>query len=108
MFVCRYRLLECLRGNVGWSFPGGFCRYAITDTFLVAGFYLITYDRGFVILLVNLLGRLTCISLFVLCFSSLVVGLVLHRGCGYLLLGVGVILALFFAHRVVASVRPLD
>jgi len=52
--------------------------------FLGAGFYLITYDRGFVILLVNLLGRLACISLFVLCFSSLVVGLVLHRGCVYL------------------------
>ena len=82
--------------------------YNRTGAFLVVGIYLTEYDRGFVILLVNLLGRLIYISLFVLCFSSLVVGLVLHRGCGYLLLGVGVILALFFAHRVVASVRPLD
>ena len=24
MLVFWYRLLECLRGNVGWSFPGGF------------------------------------------------------------------------------------
>jgi len=38
--------------------------YNRTDTFLVAGIYLIKYDRGFVILLVNLLVRLTCISLF--------------------------------------------
>ena len=42
--------------------------YNRTGTFLLAGFYLITYDRGFVILLLNLLGRLTCISLVVLFF----------------------------------------
>jgi len=45
--------------------------YNRTGAFLVAGFYLITYDLGFVILLVNLLGRLTCISLFVLVFHPL-------------------------------------
>ena len=31
VLVFGYRLLECLRGNVGWSFPGGFCRYAIRE-----------------------------------------------------------------------------
>ena len=65
--------------------------YNRMGTFLVAGFYLINYDRGFVILIVNFLGRLKCILLFVLCFSSLVVGLVLHHGCEYLLLGVDVV-----------------
>ena len=53
--------LECLRGDVGWSFPGGFflsiC-YKRTGAFLVTGMYLIEYDREFVILLVNLLVRL--------------------------------------------------
>jgi len=29
--VIWYRLLECLRGEVWWSFPGGFCRYSITE-----------------------------------------------------------------------------
>jgi len=24
VLVFWYRLLECMRGNVGWSFPGGF------------------------------------------------------------------------------------
>jgi len=38
--------------------------YNRTGTFLVAGICLIKYDRGFVILLVNLLVILTCISLF--------------------------------------------
>jgi len=38
--------------------------YNRTGTFLVAGIYLIKYDRGFVILLVNLLVRFACISLF--------------------------------------------
>ena len=52
VLVFWYRLLECLRGNVGWSFPGGFVDM--------------------------------CISLF-LCFSSVVVGLVPHCGCEYLL-----------------------
>ena len=88
-----------------WRFLSLCCNR--TGTFLVAGFYLITYDLWFVILLANLLGRLTCISLFVLCFSSLVFGLVLHRGCWCLLLGVGVVLPLFFAHRLAASLRPL-
>jgi len=31
VLVIWYRLLECLRGDDGWSFPGGFCRYAITE-----------------------------------------------------------------------------
>ena len=46
-----------------------------------------------------------CISLF-LCFSSLVVGLVTHCGCEYLLLGVDVV-GTVFVHRVVTSVLPL-
>ena len=41
--------------------------YNRTGAFLVAGIYLIEYDRGFVILLVNLLVRLT-ITVF-RCFS---------------------------------------
>jgi len=61
--------LECLRGDVGWSFPGCFLSicYNRTGAFLVAGIYLIEYDREFVILLVNLLVRLTvfrCFSVF--------------------------------------------
>ena len=64
--------------------------YNRTGAFLVAGIYLIKYDRGFVILLVNLLVRFKCISLF-LCFSSLVVGLVPRCGCECLLLGVDVV-----------------
>jgi len=38
--------------------------YNKKGAFLVTGIYLIKYDLGFVILLVNLLVRLTCISLF--------------------------------------------
>ena len=61
--------LECLRGDVGWSFPGGFLSicYKRTGAFLVAGIYLIEYDREFVILLVNLLVRVIifrCFSVF--------------------------------------------
>jgi len=36
--------------------------YNRTGAFLVAGIYLIIYDRGCVILLVTLLVRLTCFS----------------------------------------------
>jgi len=42
-------------------------RYNITGAFLVTGIYLIKYDRGFVILLVNLLVRLTVFRCFVVC-----------------------------------------
>ena len=80
--------------------------YNRTGAFLVVGIYLTEYDRGFVILLVNLLVRLTVFRCFVVCFSSLVVGLVPHCGCEYLLLGVDVVCTVF-AHRVVTSVRPL-
>ena len=38
--------------------------YNRMGAFLVAGIYLIKNERGFVILLVSLLVRLTCISLF--------------------------------------------
>jgi len=38
--------------------------YNTTGAFLVAGIYLIEYDRGFVILLVNLLVRLTVFRRF--------------------------------------------
>ena len=53
--------------------------YNRTGVFLVAGIYLIEYDREFVIPLVNLLVRLIVFRCF--CFSSLVVGLVPHCGC---------------------------
>ena len=62
--------LECLRGDVVWGLPGGFfvsIFYNRTGAFLVSGIYLIGYDREFVILLVNLLVRLTvfrCFSVF--------------------------------------------
>jgi len=69
--------------------------YNRTGAFLVAGIYLIEYDREFVILLVNLLVRLTPFR----CFS------VFHP-----LWLVSWVLTLFgtvFVHRVVTSVRPL-
>jgi len=31
VLVIWYRLLECLHGDVGYNFHGGFCRYAITE-----------------------------------------------------------------------------
>ena len=64
--------------------------YNRMGAFLVAGIYLFKYDRGFLILLVNLLVRLTVFRCFSV-FSSLVVGLVPHCGCEYLLLGVDVV-----------------
>ena len=60
--------------------------YNGTDAFLVPGIDLIKYDRGFVILLVNLLVRLTVFRCFSV-FHPLWVGLVPHCGCEYLLLG---------------------
>ena len=57
--------LEFLRGDVGWGLPGGFfvsIFYNRTGAFLVSGIYLIGYDREFVILLVNLLVRLTVLQ----------------------------------------------
>ena len=63
--------------------------YNRTGAFLVAGIYLIEYDREFVILLVNLLVRLTVFR----CFSVFhPLWLVLfHTECEYLLLGVDVV-----------------
>jgi len=66
-----YCILEYLRGDVGWSFLS-IC-YKRTAAFLVARIYLIEYDRGFLILLVNLLVRLTvfrCFSVFTPCSWS--------------------------------------
>jgi len=48
--------------EISWRFLS-IC-YNRTGAFLVAGIYLIEYDRGFVILLVNLLVRLTVFRYF--------------------------------------------
>ena len=79
--------------------------YNRTGAFLVVGIYLTEYDRGFVILLVNLLVRLIVFR----CFS------VFHPLWLVLFYTVDVsifswVLTLFatvFVHRVVTSVRPL-
>ena len=77
--------------------------YNRTGAFLVAGICLIAYDRGFVILLVNLLVRLTVFR----CFSSFVVGLVPHCGCEYIFSWVLTLFATVFVHHVMTSVQPL-
>jgi len=79
--------------------------YNRTGTFLVAGIYLIKYDRGVVILLVNLLVRLTLFR----CFSVfLPLWLVLfHTVDVSVFFWVLTLFATVFVHRVVTSVRPL-
>ena len=99
--------LECLRCDVGWSFPGGLLSicYNRTGAFQVAGIYLIQYDRGFVILLVNLLVRLTvfrCFSVFHLLWLVL-----FHTVDVSVFSWVLMLFATVFVHRAVTSVRPL-
>ena len=102
MFINRYRSLDCCTVLSGkGSLQILLLCYIRTDTFLVTEFFLTTRIvmevcfLGFVILLVKLSDRLTCISLFcLLFFLFLVVGLVLQRGCEYLLLGVDTVLIL--------------
>ena len=106
MPLSRYSL-ECLRGDVGWSFPGGFLLicYNRMGAFLVAGIYLIEYDREFVILLVNLLVRLTvfrCFSVFHPLWLDL-----FHTVNVSIFSWVLTLFATDFVHRVVTSVRPL-
>ena len=79
--------------------------YNRTGTFLVAGIHLIEIDRGFVILLVNLLVRLTVFR----CFSVFhPLWLVLFHTVDVSILSwVLTLFATVFVHRVVASVLPL-
>ena len=79
--------------------------YNRTGTFLVTGIYLIKYDRGFVILLVNLLLRLTVFR----CFSVFhPLWLVLFHIVDVSIFSwVLTLFATVFVHRVVTSVRQM-
>ena len=88
--------------------------YNRTGAFLVAGIYLIEYDRGFVILLVYLLVRLTLVNLLVRltvfrCFSVFhPLWLVLFHTVDVSIFSwVLTLFATVFVHRVVTSVWPL-
>ena len=78
--------------------------YNRTGAFLVAGIYLIKYDRGFVVLLVNLLVRLTVFR----CFSVFhPLWLVLIRTVDVSIFSwMLTLVATVFVHRFVTSVRP--
>ena len=77
--------------------------YNRTGAFLVAGFYLIKYDHGFVILLVNLLVRLTVFRCFSF-FHPLWLGL-FHTVDVIIFSWVLMLFATVFVQHVVTSVR---
>jgi len=79
--------------------------YNRTGAFLVAGIYLIEYDRGFVILLVNLLVRLTVFRRFSVFHPLWLV--LFHTVDVSIFSWVLTLFATVFVHLVVTSVRPL-
>jgi len=76
-----------------------------TGAFLVAGIYLIEYDREFVILLVNLLVKLTVFR----CFSAFhpLWWVLFHTVNVNIFSWVFMLFCAVFVHRVVTSVWPL-
>ena len=82
------------------------CRYSITERmrFPVSGIYLIGYDREFVILLDNLLVRLTVFRCFSVFHSLWLV--FFHIVDVSIFSWVLTLFATVFVHRVVTSVRP--